>query len=260
VASFAGNEFERLFGVYRVLVSLEALRKGTTRRLALQLRDCHVDDWVEDEPGARRHYQLRRRARQSWNDVRDAFQSQLRASVRGKALTVTWVVAKKGQASLLRTSVGRVEGAKVEHFPGWLRPECHIAGGPSRGALVSACVVPRPTRSDLEAIWKDVAFAWESVRCPGRFVSIKAVLERCDDQSQAPLRYSWTPPSWWTRAEQRLRGLRDFGFRLEDGHFFYSTTTGIQGRFSCRSEAFRQFANNVVTHRPRNLADVLELL
>ena len=249
LASFVGNEYEQLFGVYRVVLALESLRRGTALRLALQLKGCAVE---------RQHFQLRRRGRQSWRDVREAFTEQLRAG-RGTPM-ITWVVAHPKQAKRLQRSTGRIAQVRIEYFPGWLGPDRHVVRGPAHLALRAACVVALPTLSDLEAIWKDVAFAWESVRRPGRFVAVEQVLGRIDAQSQSPLRFLWSAPKWWTPAERLLRKVDGFTFRVEDGHLFYDSGAGLQGRFSCRSSGFREFAARVVARSPRVLSEVLELL
>jgi hypothetical protein len=132
--------------------------------------------------------------------------------------------------------------------------------GPSRRALRAACVVPKPTTSDLQWIWKELAHCWENVRVPGSFRSIRQVLKRLPDHSGTPLRLAWAPTAQWAQARTIFAPIKGVYFRIEDGSFFYSTSAGIEGRMSCRSSDFRMFVKRVISQRPNSVKRFEELL
>jgi hypothetical protein len=83
---------------------------------------------------------------------------------------------------------------------------------------------------------------------------------RVDVDSQALLRVGWRPSSTWRAAASHLRRIEGFDFWIEDGTFFYSTRSGVTGRASCNSSAFKKFLRAVIRQQPRSIDTVLELM
>lgn len=260
MANLAGNTFESFFAIWRVLAALERLLRGHESKLAFQLKNCHVDDWVEDLKTERHFFQLKRKKSVSWGSVRSEFVSQLATGVKGKRVKVSLVVHTELQVTKLRAAKGAVAGAEVLYFPGSLYPQDIIASKPANLAVRAVCVESSPTRSDLEAIWSSIDFAWQKVRKPGKFVDVEAVLDALSDQNFPPLRHPWQPTQVWKRAEKLLKRVGGLSFEINGGHFSYSDGAGTEGRVSCRTPTFRTFALRVLTHRPKNLDAVWDLL
>lgn len=260
MANLAGNTFESFFGIWRVLAALERLLRGHESKLALQLKHCHVDDWVEDLKTERHFFQLKRKKAVSWGTVRSEFVSQLSTGVKGKTVKVTLVVRTQLQVTKLRAAKKAVAGAEVLYFPGSLYPQDVITSKPANLTVRAVCVESSPTRSELEAIWSSIDFAWQKVRKPGKFVGIEGVLDALPDQNFPPLRHPWQPTPSWNKAEKLLNRVPGLSFGINGGHFTYSDGAGTEGRLSCRTTTFRKFALRVLTQRPKNLDAVWELL
>ncbi len=169
MANLAGGVFETHFAIWRVLGALELLLTGDHTRLALQLKDCHVDDWVEDGACERHFFQLKRKKTVTWSAVRSEFVAQLSTKLKGKNVKVSLVVCSKAQVQSLRSAKKAVPGARVLFFPPSLRPQDVLKAAPVVDTVRAACVKPA-TPSDLETIWSSIDFAWQKVRKPGKFV------------------------------------------------------------------------------------------
>ncbi len=260
LANFAGSEFERFFGVYRVLLALQRLRSGESSSLAMQLKHCHVDDWVEDRPSSRDHFQLKRTKNLSWNSVRADFRKQLKKKFNGKTCSVALVVSDRKLAKRLRSSPRAVPRASVLHFPGYTSVKGQLSSTLVRNTLWASCVLPAPTASDLEWIWKDVSHAWSKARKPGKFVSARKVIEHVDDQNPPPLRRAWRATPKWRVARSLLARVTAFSFEVKDGHLHYDDGAGTEGWVSCRTAAFREFVSGVVHNGAMSVSTVRKLL
>lgn len=255
-----GNEFERLFAIYRILFAVDEVSCGAPVRFAAQLKNAHVDDWVEDRAKSRAHFQLKRVKSLGWSAVRSDFATQAAPRVGGKALQLSLVVPTKSLVRKLNQARRRVPGVLVMHFPGWTAPDAHIGSdGPGRAALFSACVLTMPTRSDLEAIWKEVAFAWDNARKLGAFVPARRVLARLKDQ-HLPIKRAWEPTADWRSARKQLSRIRELSVEVRSGMLLYSTSSGIDGMISCTSAGFERFVEAVNRKRPVNVESLLELM
>ncbi|MBL8954708.1 MAG: hypothetical protein JNK82_28280 [Myxococcaceae bacterium] len=252
LANFHGSTFEHLFAVWRVVRAVTAACDGLELELSLQLPNCRVDDWVEDGPRRRDHFQLRRRRKTNWSTVAKAFEWQLAQRVASKSVGVILVVQSAVEARRLAHSPGRVRGARVDWFPSATRPR-ELLGEPRiRADLVASCIKELPTRSDIEAIWAAIDFAWWNARQPGAFVDVQRVIAALQDQN-LPLRFPWQPTAEWEQAEKLLRRVRGFSFSVRDGHFLYRDGAGTSGRLSCRTTSFRKFVRLVLKQRPSDL-------
>ena len=260
MANLAGNVFETHFGIWRVIRALERLSAGEQSRLAPQLRKCDVDDWVEDRKAERHFFQLKHKKKLSWGAVRSEFESQLATRVKGKSVTVALVVRTKLQQKKLRKARGAVAGARVVFFSGAIQPQVVIASAPALTTLRAAFVGDAPTRSDLEAIWSSIDFAWQKVRKPGKFVEVERVLEALTDQNFPPLRHRWRSPPHWNAAEKLLRRVHGLSFSLDGGYFLYDDGSGTRGRYSSRTSVFREFVRRVLKVRPKNLEAVRDIM
>lgn len=88
------------------------------------------------------------------------------------------------------------------------------------------------------------------------------LLRHFKDQ-ELPLRFAWRPTATWIRAEKLLARQKEFTFSLEDGHLAYRDDAGTEGRVSCRTRQFRDFALNVTRLRvvePTQIRHLLEQL
>lgn len=260
MGNLAGNTYESHFAIWRVLLAVEQLRDGALSRLALQLRNSPVDDWVEELERERRHFQLKNKKDVRWSEVSAGFFQQWRSGRRkGRTLRVVLVVPSQRQSRTLARSKKAIARVEVRYFPSAVRPQDLFSRQPVQLTLRAACVERSPTSSDLEAIWSSIDFAWQKVRKPGRFVPIGAVLGALPDR-ELPLRQPWRPFADWRRAERVLRQVDGFSFGVRDGHFTYSDGTGTDGRKSCRISDFRGFVQRVLKQRPKNLAAVQDIL
>jgi hypothetical protein len=254
LANFHGNTFEHCFGVWRVVLALYQLAGGKPSRLALQLKDAHVDDWVEESGGKRRHFQLKRKTRVSWREVAEDFKAQLRT-----ADEVTLVVASSAQRKSLARSPARVAKAGVMVFPRHHKPERLLKTSLVRQAVVAACVKSKPTSADLDFLWAVIDFAWQNVRQPGLFKPVREIWEHLPDRTHL-LRQTWTPTARWLKAAKVLSAIAGFTFSLDGGHLFYDDGAGTRGILSCRTSDFDEFVRSVLKTRPQSLDDVRELL
>jgi hypothetical protein len=258
-AGFIGVTYERLFAVSRVLNALRVHSLGSNVRAGAQVKGCYVDDWVEDFEAHRNYFQLRHRKAQRWPSLLGALNAQRAVVLRGRASALHVVVSRPRVARALSRLAARPADVSVVLFPGWLRPIEHIhRAGPSRDALLAACVLPKPTPSDLELLWKEVSFAWENAQRLGALVDVASVARRL--AGDVPVRRRWSRIAGWRAASGILRRIRNFYFRIEGGTFFYGTVTGVSGRACCNSSTFKRFLRAVIQQQPRSIDAVLELL
>ncbi len=260
VAAVRGSDFERLFATYRILVAATEVAAGKQVRVASQLKNTRVDDWVEDRADLRSHFQLKRVKKLGWSAVRPDFEAQRRVRYKGRRLELCLVVASQKVAAQLRCARRPVKDVAVVVFPGEARPERLLRqAGKVQLAAAASCVLEKPTPSDLEMIWKDVAFAWENARRLGRFVDVGEVIGRLNDLP-TPIRRRWRPTRSWRDARAHLAQVNGVSVEVRSGMLSYSTSSGISGRLPCTSHRFRRFVEAVRRERPSSVESVLELL
>jgi hypothetical protein len=192
LANLHGSNFEDHFGTWRVVLGLDKLRAKLDTRLALQLKDSHVDDWVEATNQERHHFQLKNKKVVRWDEVRRDFENELSAGATSACL----VVSNTRQRSQLLRSKTRVARARVMVFPAALNPVRVVAAASVRRALRAICVKPGPRGTDLEMLWMVIAHTWRNTRKPGRFVRTSRVLDALIDPG-VPLRFRWKPTKDW---------------------------------------------------------------
>ncbi len=238
-----------------MVLGLDKLKARLDTRLALQLKDSHVDDWVEATSQERHHFQLKNKHVVRWGEVRRDFENELSNG----ATSVCLVVSNTRQRSRLLRSRARVARATVMAFPSALKPVRVVASATVRRALRAICVKPGPRATDLEMLWMVIAHTWRNTRKPGSFVRTSRVLDALVDPG-VPLRFRWKPTKDWLRAKKHLSVIRDFTFRIEDGHFFHDDGAGARGRLSCRTPEFSEFIRLVLKNPPSTLDSVRALL
>ncbi len=251
VANLRGNAFEEFFAVWRVLEALHVAHVPTG--LACQLKNCSVDDWVEDAPTERRHFQLKRKRSTRWSEVANEFSTEL-SKRRAKRASVTLVVGHRATAGRLSSSKQRVPGSEVLLFNRSLKPSEHWSDRRTGAAITRLSIGPT-TASERELVWSTIRTAWLNARKPGYFISIQRVIAALPDRT-LPLRLPWTPTTRWRAAEKLLRAVSGFSFTLEDGAFTYEEAGGVRGSFSCRTSLFKEFIDRVLKKPPTQLADL----
>lgn len=256
LANFRGGVFEEMFGVYRTLLAVESLLTGNKTRLALQLRNAPVDDWVEARGSERHHFQLKRSRSTSWAAVAEEFRAQLQS---GGNRTVTLVVSSTNRARRLLRSRRREAAWRVIHFSGATKPRHQWRRGPVANVVERLCLRAVPTDSEREAIWSAIKTAWENVRKPGAFVDVAAVIEALPDR-QIPIATPWNTDRRTERAMKILHAIEGMKVAIERGHFLYWFRDGIEGSISCRTSDFRKFVTEVLQQHPVQLDDVRGLL
>lgn len=258
LSNFTGNLYESHFAVWRVLVALRALEQGIRTRVAIQLRDCHVDDLVEARGADRAYFQLKRKAKASWREVRSDFVKELGAQ-RAGTTSVTLVVNSEALAVRLANSRHAVVGANVLCFPAHDAPQAQIDDEPVVRDLVALCALAQPTPVNLETIWFAIDAAWQKARRPGKFVAVEKVVDALLDP-EVPVRVAWKPTRAWLQAEKLLAAIPGLSFEIIGGHFFYSDAAGSQGHVSCRTSTFRSLVRCVLQQKPRTIDDFQELV
>lgn len=194
IAAFRGHTYEEFFATYRLLLAVRGQLDGRRVRAALQLKNCHVDDWVEDDAIERRFFQLKNSKAQTWGAVRGAFEAQARDRPRGRKMSLNLVIPAKSTRKRLLAARRRPANVRVQLFPSFAAPADYIRrNGVARAALEQACVLPLPTNSDLEVLWKETAFGWTNIRKPGAFVDTTRLVEALADQKHVPLVFRWEP-------------------------------------------------------------------